>query len=149
MGKVELVRASHLATSRVIHWRCDKCQKEIADDDGAVWIDHCVVNQRTADYKEWEESDPNKGSFYRDIAYLMKMPPAVKWNVHHYDCADIPDFTGYDLDVSSVRTEWDLIHTTAHLMGKAWVPEHTNWEDILNRAAGDFPNGAGPRKELS
>jgi hypothetical protein len=106
---------------------CDGCGLVVEDGDGYLVVDVGATRDRRL--LRMNPDDPANDS-HGPIKRLIG-PPRVLWQVTHSDC--LPE-TGYELEISQVRTLRQLVTFTAHLMEKQWLQD-TNWHILLREAA--------------
>lgn len=87
-----------------IEWTCNACGFPIADGAGSINI---------------------------PFAHLSAHRPGrdLVWRARHDRCLATPDV--YGIDVESLRTHWDVLRWTHHLMSKNWFVDST-WAGILS-----------------
>ena len=128
-----------------VTWACRQCGSQIEDNEGSVRIAPYLVLRRKAAVRKWEydHADPETGAISATAAQVVAAhPPRVHWEIVHYVCeeAEAP----YDFDVSQLRTAWDLLRATAHLMeSKNWLDD-TNWHGILYAKLNERSKTLGP-----
>lgn len=105
-----------------VKWTCAECDEEIAAGDGFVRARMSEVHAFDAAMR----ARPEKISY--SVADFMELPDRAKWRAHHFRCTE--DDEDYALAVEELRTAWDLVKWTSHLMGKAWLGS-TDWADVL------------------
>lgn len=125
-------------------WTCDACAQPVHGDEGYIHVDDYaarqVVEAREQDRRDRYErakTDPI-GAYFYSLTELRSLPQSVPWQVHHRACDPRPDTDDYWFAVERAATHADLLHWTAHLMGKNWL-SGTAWDDFIRKASGVNP----------
>lgn len=125
-------------TGTTIEWNCSVCGKAVDDGAGYLTIDIDEVNKVEDARREWDAAHP------RDFSVdelLAEYPRDAGWLVFHGDCDPEPDRQSYWFDVGRIRSPWDVVAWTAHLMEKSWLPA-TSWDSLIGKLAKD--HGSDP-----
>jgi hypothetical protein len=112
-----------------VTWMCVACGFAIADGDGWVQARSSEVDAYQEANKAWEQEHEDEGSIGATLGELIDSPQPAQWRAIHSVC----DATGgepYALGVEDLRTPWQLVHQTAHLIEKNWFLS-TDWGDVL------------------
>ena len=124
---------------RALVWICDTCRGPIADGDGYLHVNHAEVRDTRQAEREWRERNeqPNGpgGLVLTPATAWIDYPAPARWQAHHEACDPDPDAWDYHFDVSRARTHAQLLHWTAHLMGKRWMVS-TDWLNLIDRMSG-------------
>lgn len=123
--------------SDVITWTCSICDAAVEDGEGYVSISILEADHAFEAMSDWEAKH-QRSMTYEEIA---SAPPHARWLVFHSSCDPAPEEESYPIDVERVRTPWDLLAWTHHLMGKPWIAG-TDWISLIGQIARD--HGAGP-----
>jgi hypothetical protein len=110
-------------------WNCAACGFAIADGDGWVQVRMGEVMKYEDELAAWSAKHDDDGGV--GMSDLASHPEPVPWHALHAVC----DSTGgepYAFGVEELRTAWDLVKVTSHIMEKTWLPS-TNWEAVLDR----------------
>ena len=108
--------------------RCHVCDKPVTGKSGYVCVDKKAVYETQRLVEEWEARNP--GPVISGSA-LLDYPSSTPWHIYHRTCDPRPDSdSDYWFWASQVRTAFDLLGWTAHLLGKEWLKD-TNWSEFL------------------
>jgi hypothetical protein len=116
-------------TVETIRWDCSVCGQPIADTEGYLLADVTAAMATLRAEAEWDEEHDGRAV---DIAELLdSYPDEVRWRSLHGVCDPQPD-AGFEycIEVSRLRSPWDLAWWTAHLWPKNWM-RATNWDDLV------------------
>lgn len=122
------------AQSTQIQWTCRECGFPVADGRGYVHIDHQAVSAvaQLRDEREARSDDSRPQTLGE---FLADWIPDATWDVHHDECDPEHGVGSYIIEVERARSHAQLLHWTAHLMGKNWLSA-TNWDVIIREASG-------------
>lgn len=114
--------------SETITWICFHCGDEVEDGEGFLQVRMPDVIRQEQATVEWEaqHTDPDGGIGF-DLA--DGPPDEVPWNALHGKC-DAAGGEPYAINIEELRTPWDLVKWTAHLMEKDWLTA-TAWDSLL------------------
>jgi hypothetical protein len=87
-----------------LDWSCAECREAIEDGAGYLWCDVSSALDTLRAEANWRTSDPD------------------------------PESGRYVIDVDHLRSPWDLVRWTCHLMEKNWLGA-TNWLQVLRYAS--------------
>lgn len=124
--------------SHNITWTCQVCREPINAGAGYLYIDYADIAAMDRQERDWKEYRSTLGDHpVISLAEYAERNPILHapWRVHHDRCDPDPDSHAYWIAVGRAQTHADLLTWTAHLMGKNWL-HHTNWADLIRRAAG-------------
>ena len=113
-----------------ITWRCEVCTEPIDDKLGMLWVDIVEATKAIRARREWDAMPRANG----EPLALTNRPRAVPWHRVHYNCDPIPDAAAYMIEIEKIRSPWQLIEWTSHLMGKAWI-DGSDWASCIGRLA--------------
>lgn len=130
------------ATTDTLTLPCDVCGKPVSGDGGYLCISFRAINEHEQAAEAWKQR--NLGPVISG-ASLLDYPNAAPWHIYHRDCDPSPDGNDYWFHASAARTARDLLARTAHLLGKGWFAEHTDWDEFLYRILNANPD---PRRRL-
>jgi hypothetical protein len=117
------------ASDRVA-WDCSICGIPIDDNDGYLWVSVRDAVRALEAEQEWKT---RHGSVVT-IEELFELPDPVPWVALHRGCDPRPEDEGYAIDVSRLRSSWDIVRWTCHLSGKNWL-RATDWHEVVGHAA--------------
>ena len=107
-------------------WISSICNKPVGDYQGHIFVDMVEVLKRqrepVGDYIDFRES--GKGI----------LSGLAHWQVTHDDCDPDLGRESYAMPIADVRSCWDVLASTSHLMGKDWLSV-TDWFSVLGRIA--------------
>jgi hypothetical protein len=119
---------------QTVTWLCADCGDLIADGDGYLCLPFAEMRRYRSERKAWKELHPNGTTDelgFLDWKAFWSKPEEAAWNTWHLRCDPEPEASFYFIGVERIRTPWDVIHWTAHLLGKRWI-DQTNWVDLLH-----------------
>jgi predicted GIY-YIG superfamily endonuclease len=111
-------------------WRCSVCDKEVADGDGWLAARYDEFGEVRDARKAWEQRIEATYDGFYPASELLSYPHPAPWRVFHRHCDPSLDSTDYWITVERIRTYPQLVHWTAHLMGKDWLKD-TTWDELL------------------
>lgn len=138
---IHLQKSSHrrpkpTPRTRGIVWFCDECRTPVADREG--WI-HCVEAERFSYAQGIRERKSAASAIpaqrqsswvHVSASEILGRPSPARWWIHHRECDPDIDSVDYCIDIERIRTPLQVIHWTAHLMGKRWLRD-TAWDELL------------------
>ncbi len=113
-----------------VAWDCDVCGNPIDDNDGYL----CASVRDAVRALEAEQEWKQRHGIVVTIEELFELPDHVPWVALHRGCDPRPEDEGYWVDVSRLRSSWDLVRWTAHLSEKNWL-RATDWHEVISHAA--------------
>ncbi|WP_458317879.1 hypothetical protein [Mycolicibacterium brisbanense] len=118
-------------------WACDSCGKPVRDGTGYIHVSDFDRAEYRRNLAAWEATLPPRTGGPLDGLLsgrdLMNYPKPAKWQVHHGKCDPDPDAPDYWFAVERCRTPAAMLRWTAHLLGKGWFAEETDWSDFVYR----------------
>jgi len=115
-----------------IAWPCSVCAAHIANGCGYVLVDVLAARDSLRAGAAWQRAHSGPVDVHE---LLSTFPAEVQWHAVHRRCDPDPDSASeYVIDVERIRSPWDVIGWTAHLMGKNWL-EATNWSALIRSVA--------------
>jgi hypothetical protein len=117
----------HAPMCDLLVWPCAICDLPIADGSGYLTVD---LNEAKR-VRQWRESWEQELRA-REVAMkeLETCPKPTRWLVLHRACDPESKPGPFGMPVEKLRTAWDLLAWTGHLMGNAWL-EGTDWRRVV------------------
>lgn len=112
-------------------WSCDGCGEQIEDGDGVLW---CDITDVHAVEEATDHYDEEHGSVVT-LDELLEYPSSARWRPLHFSCSGVDEVGPYAISVERIRSSWDVLAWTRHLLEKEWVTKHTNWRAIAGAVA--------------
>jgi hypothetical protein len=112
-------------------WTCAVCDLPIGNGTGYITVD---LNQAKRVLRWREEWDRELRSRDYPMNETATCPEPTRWLVLHTTCDPLSEPGAYDMPVEKLRTSWDLLAWTGHLMGNRWL-EATDWQRVTWRLA--------------
>jgi hypothetical protein len=117
-------------------WTCEVCDEPIANNAGYVTANYAEFGAHQDWHREFDERKRREAEAegkrfvgFR-LSELDDSPPRARWRALHQGCDPDVGSTDYWIGVERCRTLPELIHWTAHLMGKNWIGS-TDWDKLL------------------
>jgi hypothetical protein len=120
-----------LAAGEQLVWSCDQCGIEIPDSEGIVWCEEHSAIRTAEEKREWDAS--HRGAV--NVDEFLDLPSSMPWTALHFECLPESEVGPYGINVERIRSVWDFLAWTSHLMGKDWVVEATNWPTMVHQLA--------------
>ena len=121
-----------MGDDRII-WMCSICDKPIEDGEGYVVVNEGDATRAEEEKRSWDTEHDRAMTFDE----MSERPEQVAWRVLHAACDSEPDEQEvYQLDVERIRTAWDALSWTSHLIGKPWLSA-TNWSSLIRRISAE------------
>ena len=112
-------------------WICSICNKPVADYRGHIFVDMAEVLKRRG---KAETSIELVSDLKRQFEAGILGADLAHWQVMHDDCDPDLGRESYAMPIADVRSCWDVLASTSHLMGKDWLSV-TDWFSVLGRIA--------------
>lgn len=128
-----------------ITWLCCGCRQAIADGSGYLSLSAAESRRYHEELTAWRERFPSgtEGPHgCADLAAVMAHPAPARWMAWCSACDPQPDAGRYDVAIERIRTAWQALEWTAHLVSKAWVCDETDWVEVARRASTGLVAGA-------
>jgi hypothetical protein len=116
-----------------VTWRCQSCGEPIDAGEGFLCLPYAERRRYQGELGAWKERHPrgtDGPDGWIDLSALLAMPEHAKWGAWHLRCDPEPDESFYFIAVERIRSPWDVLHWTGHLLGKQWIDE-TDWITVL------------------
>ena len=114
-----------------IEWICDKCERPIADGEGIVCCDEAAASDRHRRVTDFDEAHGPDMS----IAELLARPQDTPWQALHNSCLPEDEVGPYGFGVQRIRTPWEMLAWTEHLLAIHWIYEDTDWLSVVKHLA--------------
>jgi hypothetical protein len=102
----------------------------VGDAAGYVTVDVHEAIRAERSRMQWDQDHP--GATTLDELVTRERP--VHWVVLHAACDQVDERGPYTIEVERIRSAWDALAWTDHLIGKTWVA-HTDWGSLINQIA--------------
>ena len=113
-----------------IVWTCSVCGQPVDDGDGWVAVDVHEAIRAERQHREWDQGHTGSVTFDE----LSSREPPAHWLVLHAECDPLDERGPYSIEVQRIRTAWDVLAWTSHLVEKTWVAA-TDWRQLINDIA--------------
>lgn len=110
-----------------IDWDCHRCQLPIRDHDGYLYVAHVAAPTPIP--------PPRPRDCVPTLGELLHGPRLEPWRAAHVQCVP-PETVTYTIAIERVRTPWQLLAWTAHIMAKPWAADGTDWLHLIETKAG-------------
>ena len=124
-GAVDQLTHPHGHEPHRIDWSCHRCQLPIRDHDGYLYVDTI---------SDTPPPPPRRG-YVPTLGELLDTPTPEPWRAAHAQCMPEETVT-YTIAVERLRTPWQLLAWTAHIMAKPWAADGTDWLHLIETKAG-------------
>jgi len=111
---------------------CCLCNTPIVNGRGVVHVQ--MRDVECAKETERHHSDPHGMTLFE----LGGSPP--QWRGVHFECAPGGEIGAYAIDVEELRSEHDLLKSTACLLAKNWI-QMTDWAVLIDAYANGDMSG--------
>lgn len=125
-----------------ITWHCKECSTPIRDGEGYLFIPFRDRRRYKEDLAAWREhygelaEKAERGTISGKTWHAaFDRPERAEWLTVHRDCDPDPEAPDYWIAIERVRSYRAVIKWTAHLWGKQWVHDETNWRETLEKVA--------------
>lgn len=132
----------HTIINATLEWACEICGETIDDGDGYIELPRSERRRYTEQLKDWESDNPQPDveptlceqlrNIQTDWNRFVSMPAKAHWWAIHRTCDPNINSGGDWFDVATIRTHFDVLDWTAHLMSKNWIND-TDWHRLIKR----------------